>query len=216
MEKLKRLKEMLMDGVASESSKGLHMINKEELGEAIDMIKDIEEIIYYCSITKAMEEKEKENEYMQKHYSSMNYPMYYNGASQYANGGSNSSGGGGSRNYDGEGRMYYNGGGSSSYANSGGNSGGNNARGGGSRGYSDGWSVYPIEMRDSREGRSPMTRKNYMEGKEMHNDKAKQMQELDKYVQELTDDVLEMIHDASPEEKIALSQKMTTLANKIK
>lgn len=200
MEKLKRLKEMLMDGVASETSRGLQSVDKEELGEAIDMIKDIEEIIYYCSITKAMEEKEKENEYMQKHYSSMNYPMYYNGGGNSSNG---------SRNYDGmNGRMHYNGG-SSSYTN--GNSGGS-----GSRGYSDGWSVYPIDMRDYREGRSYMSRKNYMEGKEMHHDKAKQMQELDKYVQELTDDVLEMIHDASPEEKMALSQKMTTLANKIK
>lgn len=136
----------------------------------------------------------------------MNYPMY----AQYTNNG------GSSRNYDGD-RMYYNGGGNSSYASNGGNSsGGNNARGGGSRGYSDGWSVYPIEMRDYREGRSAMTRRNYMEGKELHHDKAKQMQELDKYVQELTDDVLEMIHDASPEEKMALSQKMNTLANKIK
>ena len=198
MEKLKRLKEMLMDGVTAETSKGLHSVNKEELGEAIDMIKDIEEIIYYCSITKAMEEKEKENEYMQKHYSSMNYPMYYNGG--------NSSNGGGSR-------MWYDGG-SSSYTNN--SSGGNNARGGGSRGYSDGWVMAPFDARDYREGRSYMTRKNYMEGKEMHHDKAKQMQELDKYVQELTDDVLEMIHDASPEEKMALSQKMTTLANKIK
>lgn len=198
MEKLKRLKEMLMDGVTAETSKGLHSVNKEELGEAIDMIKDIEEIIYYCSITKAMEEKEKENEYMQKHYSSMNYPMYYNGGNSSNNSGS---------------RMWYDGG-SSSYANN--SSGGNNARGGGSRGYSDGWVMAPFDARDYREGRSYMTRKNYMEGKEMHHDKAKQMQELDKYVQELTDDVLEMIHDASPEEKMALSQKMTTLANKIK
>lgn len=201
MEKLKRLKEMLMDGVQAETSKGLQSVNKEELGEAIDMIKDIEEIIYYCSITKAMEEKEKENEYMQKHYSSMNYPMYSNG---------------GNRNYDGmDGRMWYNGG-SSSYASNGSSSGGNNARGGGSRGYSDGWVMAPFDVRDYREGKSYATRRNYMEGKEMHHDKAKQMQELDKYVQELTDDVLEMIHDASPEEKIALSQKMTTLANKIK
>lgn len=201
MEKLKRLKEMLMDGVQAETSKGLQSVNKEELGEAIDMIKDIEEIIYYCSITKAMEEKEKENEYMQKHYSSMNYPMYSNG---------------GNRNYDGmDGRMWYNGG-SSSYASNGSSSSGNNARGGGSRGYSDGWVMAPFDVRDYREGKSYATRRNYMEGKEMHHDKAKQMQELDKYVQELTDDVLEMIHDASPEEKIALSQKMTTLANKIK
>lgn len=206
MEKLKQLKEMLMDGVISQTHQGLKSINREELGDAIDMIKDIEEIIYYCSITKAMEEREKEQEYMNKHYSSMNYPMY----PQYTNNGGNS------KNYDGD-RMYYNGGGNSSYASNGGNnSGGNNARGGGSRGYSDGWVMAPFDVRDYREGRSYMTRKNYMEGKEMHHDKAKQMQELDKYVQELTDDVLEMIHDASPEEKMALSQKMNTLANKIK
>ena len=193
--------------------------NQRELDEAKRNISDVlfkaeqqAKQIVEDAKTKAMEEREKENEYMQKQYSSMNYPMYYNGASQYSNGGGNSSGGG-SRNYDGEGRMYYNGGGSSSYANSGG---GNGSRGGGSRGYSDGWSVYPIEMRDYREGRSAMSRKNYMEGKEMHHDKAKQMQELEKYIQELSDDVLEMIHDASPEEKMALSQKMTTLANKIK
>lgn len=129
MEKLKRLKEMLMDGVAMETGRGLQNVNREELGEAIDMIKDIEEIIYYCSITEAMEEKKEEEKFMQKQYSSMNYPMTYN----YAN-----NSGGGSRNYDGESRMYYNGGnnggGNSSYASNG----GNNARGGGSRGYSDG------------------------------------------------------------------------------
>ena len=55
-----------------------------------------------------------------------------------------------------------------------------------------------------------------MEAKELHHDKAKQMQELDNYVQELTSDVLEMVHDASPEEKMALSQKMSALASKIK
>ena len=71
-------------------------------------------------------------------------------------------------------------------------------------------------MRDYREGKSPITRRNYMESKELKHDKTKQMQELDKYVQELTEDVLEMIHDATPEEKLSLSQKMTALANKIR
>lgn len=211
MDKLKHLKEMLMDGVYAETSKGLQSVNREELGEAIDMIKDIEEIIYYCSITKAMEEREKEEEYMQKHYSTMyNNSMNYTPMLSYAN---NGNGGGSSRNYDGDGRMYYNGN-SNNYTNN--SSGGNNARGGGTRGYSDGWVVYPSEQRDYREGRSPITRRNYMEAKELHHDKAKQMQELDKYVQELTSDVLEMVHDASPEEKMALSQKMTALASKIK
>jgi len=211
MEKLKHLKEMLMDGVSMQTSRGLQSVNRAELGEAIDMIKDIEEIIYYCSITKAMEEREKEDEFLQKHYPLMyNNSMNYTPALSYTNGGTDSTN---YRNYNGgDGRMYYNGG--TNYASN--NSGGNDARGGGTRGYSDGWSVYPIEMRDYREGKSPRTRKNYMEAKELHHDKAKQMQELDKYVQELTDDVLEMIHGATPDEKLALSQKMTALANKIK
>jgi hypothetical protein len=31
----------------------------EELGEAIDMLKDIEEALYFCTITEAMEKTEK-------------------------------------------------------------------------------------------------------------------------------------------------------------
>ena len=54
-----------------------------------------------------------------------------------------------------------------------------------------------------------------MESKELHHDKSKQMQELDKYMKELTDDILEMINDATPEEKQMLSQKLRTLASKV-
>jgi hypothetical protein len=71
-------------------------------------------------------------------------------------------------------------------------------------------------MRDQREGRSPMSRKMYMESKEMRKDKVYQIQELEKYVQELTSDMMEMIADASPEEKQMLSNKIATLATKIK
>ena len=50
----------------------------------------------------------------------------------------------------------------------------------------------------------------------MHQDKEKQMMELDKYMKELSGDVMEMISDSTPEEKQILSQKLTTLAEKIK
>lgn len=40
----------------------------------------------------------------------------------------------------------------------------------------------------------------YMEGKGSH-DKTAQMKELENYMQELSEDLTEMIHDASPEEK---------------
>jgi hypothetical protein len=71
-------------------------------------------------------------------------------------------------------------------------------------------------MRDRREGRSPMSRKMYMESKEMHKDKATSLQELEKYAQELTNDLVEMVEGASPEEKQFLSNKIATLATKIK
>jgi ERCC4-type nuclease len=59
MEKLKMMKETLMAAVQSQMG-NLQNANTEELGEAIDMIKDLAEAIYYCQITKAMEDSEKE------------------------------------------------------------------------------------------------------------------------------------------------------------
>ena len=42
------------------------------------------------------------------------------------------------------------------------------------------------------------------------------MHELDKYMQELSQDVVEMIEKATPEEKQLLQQKLTMLASKVK
>ena len=69
--------------------------------------------------------------------------------------------------------------------------------------------------RDRREGKSSMSRKNYMESKEMHQPKTTQMRELEKYLQELSSDIVEMIQDASPEEKAFMEQKISALAAKI-
>ena len=191
MEQLKHMKEMLMGCVQGEMTH-LDKVDAKELGEAIDMIKDLSEAIYYCTITEAMEGKEK-NDKEPKYYT-MPYPIVdYN-----------------YRDMDrGYGKMYYDdrrgytgGNGSSSGSSSNGN-------GGGSRGYMD------LEMRDMREGRSGMTRKGYMEAKEMHHGKEVKMKELEKYLKELSHDITEMIEDASPEEKQMLRQKMTTLASKI-
>jgi hypothetical protein len=41
------------------------------------------------------------------------------------------------------------------------------------------------------------------------------MQELEKYMQELTHDLLEMVEGASPEEKQMLQKKLSILATKI-
>jgi hypothetical protein len=54
-----------------------------------------------------------------------------------------------------------------------------------------------------------------MEAKEMKHDKNIQLQELEKYMKELTDDVIEMINDASSEEKKYLANKISALATKV-
>ena len=75
-------------------------------------------------------------------------------------------------------------------------------------------------MRDSREGRSGVGRRNYMETKEMHKantpeDKQAKMRELENYAKELTEDVVDMVADMSAEEKNLLKTKMQTLVQKI-
>ena len=68
---------------------------------------------------------------------------------------------------------------------------------------------------DEREGISHKSRRMYMEAREMNKDKTIQLRELEKYMQELSQDVVEMISDASPEEKQYLEKKISALAVKV-
>lgn len=220
MEQLKHMKEMLMGCVQGQMTH-LDTVDTKELGEAIDMIKDLSEAIYYCTVTEAMEHKEKEGNGQRE---TMYYPVMY-----YQEMPGNTDGRDGRRNYGDEmyypyynrdndwmkGRMYYNGSGSTSGNGNSSNSGSSSSSSGsGTRGYSE--RDLGEFMRDQREGRSPMSRKSYMESKEMHKDKTTQLQELEKYAQELTSDMVEMLEGATPEEKQFLSNKIATLATKIK
>lgn len=58
MKRLHHMKESLMAEVQAQMNH-LECVNTKELGEAIDMIKDLSEAIYYCTITEAMEEGSK-------------------------------------------------------------------------------------------------------------------------------------------------------------
>ena len=200
MERLKHVKDTLLCAVESQLG-DLEHVNAEELGEVVDMVKDMEEAMYYCSIVKAMEErKEEEKEY--EHFMTKFAP--YMNSNQ--------------RDMDrGYGRMYYedrgmehgawtHGGDRTEY------------RMGRDGEYKDSEKAgkYPMEIRDVREGKSPISRKNYMESKELHHGGPAQMKELEKYLQELSQDITEMIEDASPEEKAVLQQKLSILASKIK
>lgn len=191
MEQLKNMKCTLMNQVQAQLC-NLHAVDAKELGEAIDMIKDLEETMYYCTIIEAMEGKGKENYnnhsayytdhpyYMDREMEKRNGRMYYPDHGESGKMGPNDH----MRRYDGQMAQYSE-------------------------------KEMPIEFRDTREGRSPTSRKMYMESKELNHDKAKKMKELEKYMQELTLDIAEMIEDSSPEEKQLLHKKLTALASKI-
>ena len=140
MKKLKHMKNCLKDIVMCQMA-DLKNVDTKELGEAIDMIKDLYEAMYYCAITEAMEDK--------KHYE------------------------------HGEGDEY------------------------------------EPEIRDPKEGRSYMSRRLYLEAKEMGRDKLSSIQDLDHYISELTDDIMEMIESSSIEEKQLLQKKLNMLAQKV-
>ena len=179
MEKFKMMKESLMSQIYAQMG-NLQNVDTKELGEAIDMIKDLEEAMYYCSIVKAMEESQEEKKYASQYYTPM---MAYNNEGNDNN------------------RMY----------------------------YEDG--RYPLHLqpheasmylpekmqqeRDSREGRSPINRRKYMESKSMHKDDMTQRKELEEYMNELSHDIIEMISDATPDQKLLLSQKLNALASKV-
>lgn len=177
IEQMKMMKHTLMNCVQGQMG-DLTSVDTKELGEAVDMIKDLSEAIYYCTITESMEkgDKEKEKYYPVDYYRDIDKPygyMYYTDSHGVSHPSANmSTGSQGTRNY-------------------------------------------PIEIRDYREGRSPMTRKTYMERKMHGGGKEVQVQELEKYMHELTNDIMEMLDGASMEEKQTLKNKITALATKI-
>jgi hypothetical protein len=111
------------------------------------------------------------------------------------------------------GKMYYSSPTGSSNGGRGNTTYGAMKAGGGARGYTE--YELPMMMRDEREGKSHMSRKMYMESKQMHQDKNIKLKDLEKYLQELSSDISEMIEGASPEEKQLLEKRLISLGNKI-
>lgn len=147
MKKLCEIKDTLINLVEQQMTNP-QCVDTHEMGEVIDMIKDLAETCYYVSIVEAMEDKEDREE--------------------------------SSRQTD---TMYY--------------------------------GIGAMNDDNKKMGHSPMKRKSYIESKELHMDQAQQMRELEDYAQVLTSDLLEMIQDATPEEKQLLQRKIATLATKI-
>lgn len=226
-ERVCAVKDRALGIVEAQINGDIKNVDAEELGEVVDIVKDMAEVMklcseaeYYHKITEAMEKNsDPENaRYMEKYLPESRFygipPIYYTTGS---NGGNNSSGGNSSS----------------------GNYGGGSNGGSGNRYYEDNmWAprVYnPNEntmrrnqmdmgrsdmgrmdyMRDMREGRSGMTRKTYMEMTETGADANTRQKEMEQYMHDLTDDITEMVEKMDVNEKNILKQKIAQLASKI-
>ena len=211
--------EKIADCAKTEVCKGVENLDTKEMGEVAEILKELCEAEYYATITKAMKESEYGEEY------DMHGPMeerrYYRGRARDSMGRFKSRRGYDEmmdyhemypmehyRDMDREyGRMYYSGSGSHD---------GNSMSGS----MGSGTRMHEHGMRDHREGRSGMSRRSYMETKEMNpgnssEEKQAKTRELEKYMNELSSDLTEMIAGASAEEKSMLKSKMQTLLSKI-
>lgn len=228
------IEEKLAEAIRCEFDKGIENVNTAEMGKATDMLKDAAEAEYYARIAKSMEKADSEDEEADKHmlrqlkeqYGEDDGRRYYDNY-RYMRTGRFAPKGRGTymprrgyetpieyhmtpemyREHDPEyyrdmdrniGRMYYTETGMRENT-------GNSSRTG---------------MRDGREGRSGMSRRSYMQTKEMHPDNSQEskqakMKELEKYMGELSGDITEMIAGASNEEKTMLKAKLQTLMQKI-
>ena len=201
MEQLRNIEQCLIGSVQGQMG-DLKKVNAKEMGEVIDMIKDLEEAMYYCSIIEAMDKTKEKEEHSQA-------PM---NISYYMEGGNGTSGG--THYYDGQSR----------------NSDGQFTGSGNVHNYVPYMEYAPYMMRDkdwredhlnygdgemSSNGRSYYSRRMYMEGKNAGADDQKSMKDLDHYVKDLGEDLTEMITKATPEEKQILSTKLAQLSAKI-
>lgn len=226
MEKLAEMIEKLEDALYSQMAGGIEQIDTEEFGKVADILKDLastkkncKKAEYYETVTEAMEESETEGaesedgeerryyggrrrdsrgRYMRRRgYVEMPEYMedYDMDAEQYNK----------LRDMDKDmSRMYYTDMQNRSryYVGNGNNGGGSN--GGNSRSYT--------------EGRNGMSRRGYIESKEMHNsgsesDKMMNRRELEKWVDDIGQDVKELVPTMSAEERTSLKTKMTNLVN---
>ena len=226
VEKLTKCAEM-------EFEKGIENVDTKEMGEVVDIIKDLCEAEYYAKISKAMDEAEYGEEYDE--YGPMEDGRRgYRGqprsktSGRYMSRGDGRRSNRGRRGYDepmGDYEMtpdmyrmyspeYYRDmdrmDGKMYYTSN--SSSGNMSSQGGSMGGSQGGGQQTSRTENARRG--------YVEAKEMHKgnsaeDKETKRKELDKWMTEFSSDVKQMVGEMSPEEKTVLKAKLQNLHSSI-
>lgn len=223
IEKLTKCAEM-------EFEKGVENVDTKEMGDVVDIIKDLAEAMYYRTLVVAMEDSEYGEDYDE--YGPMEDGRRgYRGQARSKTSGRYMSRGDGRRSnrgrrgyeetmgdYEMTPEMYKMH--SPEYYRdidkenlgrmfySGGSS------GGGSRGYSQN------ESGNQQTSRSENARRGYVEAKEMHKgnsaeDKEVKKKELDKWMTEFSNDVKQMVSEMTPEEKTVLKTKLQNLHSSI-
>lgn len=206
MERLKSIKSTLVSLVETQLGDVEHT-DAKELGEVVDMIKDLEEAMYYCAIVEAMEKSKEEGQEDISVRSRMGYtehfphgeynwdtmdwrPYYY--YTQSGRGSANQYGGSGSRSTSS--RMGYNENEMMGYSDSGNSGNGGSQSGSNSSGqtaYYGGPTYYYTE------------------------NKPTDVNEVSKYLSELSDSLPHMMEKASPEDKKMISEKLQQINTKV-
>ncbi len=209
IERMHKMIECLTEKALAELDKGIENVDTKEMGEVVDMIKDLNEAEYRAVIVKSMKEADEEQKEYDKEllralkdeYGEESGRRYYDHY-RYANG-----------RFAPKGKGTYR------------------------RGYEEPpyMHMYPEaeHMRDMdrdygkmyytepmNESSYDRAKRNYTETKEMHKantpeDKEHKMKSLDSYTKELASDITGMVADMSAEEKNLLRTKLSTLVSKI-
>lgn len=212
IERMHKMIECLTEKALAELDKGIENVDTKEMGEVVDMIKDLNEAEYRAVIVKSMKEADEEQkEYDEELLRALKDEYGEEGGRRYYD----------EYRYKTTGRFAPKGKGS--YV--------------GRRGYEEPpyYHSYPERDMDREYGRmyytEPTTthtsesgydraKRNYTETKEMHKantpeDKEHKMKSLDSYTKELASDITGMVADMSAEEKNLLRTKLSTLVSKI-
>lgn len=215
IERIHKMIECLTEKTLGELDKGVENVNTEEMGEAVDMIKDLCEAEYKAVIVKSMKKADEEEEEYNKEllrvlkdeYGEEGGRRYYD-EYRYANGRFAPKGRGIRRGYT-EPPYYhmpvnYN---DMEYMR-------DMDKDRGKMYYSE-----PIAPHVS-ESNYDRAKRHYTETKEMHKgasteDKEHKMKALDMYIRELSGDISELLNDMTPDERNLLRTKMSNLVSKL-
>ena len=219
--RMHKMQEILTEKALDELEKGIENVDTCEMGEVVDMIKDLAEAEYRATITKSMDESKKEEEEYDKillrelkeEFGDEAGKRFYDHY-RYADGRFAPKGHGTYqrgymepvyrmtpemyRDMDREtrGRMHYT-----------------------ETGIHDGsvTGMHDVRMSESNYDRA---KRNYTETKEMHRsntpqDKEAKMRDLEKYMKELSADITDLMSGMSQEEMNMAKSKLTTLVSKM-